>query len=521
MRYARYAENADTRDGDLMPALLPVNNLGSGYSVSVMAENAAMFRRNVVLSTATGSAANKVFAVEVGKSATNPEQYSLHGNAMNGAYPFVYPFTYPVESGGSFLQYEMTAGSSQSADPDPQKYDALLYSDTKNGMLALGFVRTTQHAGGILLSESITTPYLFGVIARYGERVWGTGIPDHPDLIVYSAPYDPADWSPNADIPEDGAGEIEQPTFDGDYFTALVPFGNSLLAFKKHHLFRITGLSPDEFTFQEQYGGGTIFPETIVTYQESVYFLTENGVCVYDGVTTRPFQQDMLFNLWRNSRLTAIDYRKPTGIIFGTKYILSFPPNSTASTLNTRAVMYDFADNTWHTCDALSANAYVVDENALYLFTKNTATSSNFTKWYGSVLEIPTSTLNGFSGPAFGKLDWRSPWTDMGCKDVLQHDYQLRFWIQTHCNMIASGGTAASGHLKLQVTMETERGSRTREIVFTENVDEEVMMRFHLSGRRVRFRIQAMSDNPSLTNTMNCWFRIMGGMQLNADTTPD
>jgi len=62
--------------------------------------------------------------------------------------------------------------------------------------------------------EAVETPKKFGVITRHAERIWGSGIPSDPDMLVYSAPYDPLDWTANVEQPQDGAGDILQPSWD-------------------------------------------------------------------------------------------------------------------------------------------------------------------------------------------------------------------------------------------------------------------------------------------------------------------
>ena len=63
----------------------------------------------------------------------------------------------------------------------------------------------------------------FGVLTRHAERIWGAAIPDQPDMLMYSTPFDPLNWEQNDEYPEDGAGDIQQPSWDGDSFVALHP----------------------------------------------------------------------------------------------------------------------------------------------------------------------------------------------------------------------------------------------------------------------------------------------------------
>ena len=47
---------------------------------------------------------------------------------------------------------------------------------------------------------------------------------------------------------------INQPTWDGDKFIALEPFGGYLLAVKERTIFEIRGTDPSSFTITEAYG---------------------------------------------------------------------------------------------------------------------------------------------------------------------------------------------------------------------------------------------------------------------------
>ena len=494
MRYAADGGCFSIRDGTLLPVALPTDErtlTGRYYSGAVLrlVNNSSMTEKNIITATGEDTAQEK---------------------ALTSFFGFTYG---PVGAAGtlgtlgtrfSFAQYEYYDSD------DSKTYDAMLLSNTTSGM-QLVVLKTNS----TMTFDPVTTPYNFGVIARFGERIWGTGIEDHPDVLCYSAPYDPTDWTQNVQIPEDGGGEIRQPTFDGEGFTALVPFGNSLLAFKEHSLWRITGLSPDEYTFQEQYGTGTIYPNTIVVYQEGVFFLTDRGVYRYDGVSVRPFQTQALRTLWKDLPLRSINPVIPTGIIWNNRYILSIPTLST-DTVNTDTVIYNFTEGTWeHGPTDLSATVYFEIANGLYFLQPGSGNTTKLRAWCGTVEETPASAVSDIT--TFNGFDWISPWSDMNCKDVLKHDFKLRFWIQTHNDLLDSG--AAAGKLKLEVTVETERGEKTREMLFEQDSDTEILMRFHISGKKVRLKFKCRDENGN--TTMNAWCRIMGGVQLNADVTPE
>ena len=195
-----------------------------------------------------------------------------------------------------WVTYEI---NERNGEPTEEPVDILLFSNATDGMYCL--------YGDSLEVVPVETPKKFGVLARYNERIWGAGITDDPDMLVYSVPYDPFDWSANYEIPEDGAGDIQQPTWDGDGFVSLKQYGNTLLAIKRNSIWRISGTNPGEFSMQQQYGGGTIAENTIAIYNEYGYMLGEYGLMQYNGSGAFPFQQEALHLLMREQLSRVYD----------------------------------------------------------------------------------------------------------------------------------------------------------------------------------------------------------------------
>jgi len=177
--------------------------------------------------------------------------------------------------------------------------DILLFSNATDGMFCL--------YGDTLDVAPVETPKKFGVLARYNERIWGSGITDDPDMLVYSAPYDPFDWSANTEIPEDGAGDILQPTWDGDSFVALRQIGSDLLAVKRNSIWRIYGTNPGEFSMQRQYGGGALVENTLAIQDGYAYMLGQYGILRYDGTGAYAFQQDAIQGIMRDRVLHRVE----------------------------------------------------------------------------------------------------------------------------------------------------------------------------------------------------------------------
>ena len=538
MRYAADGTNFDTRDGCLFPIAeaVDIDTFSTMTSIKDLVSGTVIHANRKVQIGQGGPWLDEdyIFGVaDIHMQGDESNAYTIvFGDKTNGWFRYVTGYTF-TSSLFSFVQYEYTPEGA--TDP----VTVVLMSNNVDGMY--------MFRADNMSVTAVTTPHKFGVIAQYGDRIWGTGIVNHPELLCYSAPYDPTDWEANVSIPEDGAGDIRQLDFDGDVFTALVPYGNSMVAFKKKHIWRLTGLTPSEFYFQEQFGVGTPFPRTIVATPERLFFLTENGVYTYDGVSAAPFQPYALRTVWRDKLNTpSLTSRcRPTtaAVLWHDKYILSFADMQTGDALgyNRYNVIYDLRDGSWryfdevswvgasnvtHTAALMSASQFFNLNGELYFLPAGAASTNpnvyyryqKFTRcrWYGNMEEIPAYQTTQLPTICRG-FDWVTPWTDMNCKNILKSHFQIRFWIQTHTDLLNTGANA--GKLKLEVTVETERHSKTREMVFDEDVDTPVLMRFNAYGKRARFKFKCRDADGNVR--MNCWCKIMGGVQINADVAAE
>lgn len=161
--------------------------------------------------------------------------------------------------------------------------------------------------GDNLTVTTVETPKKFGVIARYAERIWGGAIDSDPDMLVYSAPYNPFDWTANTQIPEDGAGDVRQPSWDGDKFTALVQLGTQLIAFKANRVWRVLGTDPGEYVFREQYGHGASYFRTLAIDTARIFLLSKDGFMIYDGTDVVPFYQQYAQDVFKRMNPSYID----------------------------------------------------------------------------------------------------------------------------------------------------------------------------------------------------------------------
>ena len=359
--------------------------------------------------------------------------------------------------------------------------DVLIMSNADDGML-------------IVYGDSLdVTPYRvqpsttdvekkFGVLTRHAERIWGAAIPDQPDMLMYSTPFEPLNWEQNNEYPEDGAGDIQQPSWDGDSFVALRTYGSYLLAIKKNRVWRVSGTNPGEYYFKEQFGGGTIVENTVVVYNDYMFLLSYDGLMMYDGTAVQQFRQPQIQDLMK--RVNWAYAGGAVAAMRGTVYSLALPIDS--STINNAILEYDTAENTFNLRVGVYASSFLAYENVLYYTDSRTGTDG---APVGRVMK-----LDG-SGEAL-PMRWISAYQDLGYKSVTKSGFEVYLLADTD--------------MKLTVGIRTEKKLKSRTVDLTAGKAKRI--RLNVAGRS--FRLELSADSGA------AW-RLGGGIQINMELDSD
>jgi hypothetical protein len=334
----------------------------------------------------------------------------------------------------------------------------------------------------------------FGVIERYAERIWGGALLDDPDMLVYSRPYKPTDWTaPGQDEqPEDGAGDVLQPTWDGDRFYALKRCGDQLLAFKNNKIWRVLGVSPSEYTFHEQYGRGTKYFNTIAVDGERVYMATEDGVAVYDGMKTTPYAKDQIEQIWRTVNRDALD--QMCAAMYENRYYLAFPTGS--STVNNAMLVFYLDEGSILFYPDMNIESFLPTDDLLY------ATSSSLP---GKILHVQYDSW--VTGKTSGKpTKWVTPWMDFGYKRIQKGGFEVYFTPEVK-----------GAPMTFQFSIQTEKKTKSKFVTVqtTTFKAKQRRIRFGGAGRRFRLIIETMNAPQNVT------WRLLGGIQMVVETDPD
>ena len=426
--------------------------------------------------------------------------------------------------------------------------DVLLLTNPKDGMIMIvppdrptSWLDVKEHTWQYYLDMSwldMTSPAWhinrvttaskkIGVIERYGDRIWGCAIDGEPDMLMYSAVFDPTDWTANVETPEDGAGDILQPSWDGDKFYALKRFGDRLLAFKKNRIWQVLGTNPGEFTFQEQFGGGTEYFNTIAVDKERVFMGTKDGLSVYDGMSTSPYAREQVEQVWKTINKESIG--QMCAALFHNRYYIAFPVGD--SEVNNVMLSYDLEEGSIILHKDFFVETFLPTDDHLY-FTSSTEPGKIYEIGYDSWTE----------GKARGTATrWVTPWMDFGHKEIVKGGFDLYFTPEVQKE-------AVTITLKIQTDKKTKTKNYTvhplnvvnPDAIVWENVTNEIWgqtiqsawgdlsgkiddvvkefrhKRLHFSGSGRRFRV-IIETGEGVTAP----WRLIGGIQLVVETDPD
>ena len=407
--------------------------------------------------------------------------------------PDDYPDDFFHLSTWSWVDYEVAVPD----DEENPTHDVILLSNKDDGLFMYDSFANSL--------KQIPTPYNFGVIERHAERIWGAAITDHPDRLIYSAPYDPEDWCERDPAyvddptewkkngqPEDGAGEIDQPSWDGDSFIGLKTFGDQLIAFKRTRVWRILGTNPGVYEFKEQYGGGSYVAKTIAVDSERIYMLSKTGVMIYDGSTVEPFGKEYAYTVWNRLNLNSID--EACGCLWEHKYYLAVALDG--SEFNNAVVTYDLHDGTWVVRDDLAVESFLPCEHALYFTTVEEPYA--LYRYLEDAWETGTATE--------AKQVWVSPWNNLNFPNKNKGPFRFYFTPEVQDKPV-----------DFTITLDTEKWSKSKTVRVYPLLGYEQRMKreaktirvpFSHSGRRFRFTIECEGGN--------VW-RIQGGIHINMD----
>lgn len=412
----------------------------------------------------------------------------------------------------------------------------------------------------------IQTPAYFSWIEIYADRLWGVGAKGlNNDTIYYSRPYTIANWTQDTANPENGGGEIREPTWDKDYLVALKAFGDGLIAFTKNMSWKITGSNPLTFNIQRQLGTGCLYPDTIADMGQYLLYLGKDSLVSYDGYQVRPFMKEATYEIFR--KIGWDEFIKPYAVRNGDKYVLCMSSDIGDNLKDTYAqtfeVVLGLIQPTGTTHEYSQAQKYL---NLVYDMTDGTIVCNETPLVVSLCKQVPyaltyepASTEGTTEIPAANKLcplkfnswerqivtdkavKWVSPWITFGRNDIQKGGFELYFTPEVRAKKtftsqwwssgsVNEGETPSyivesetTGPVTFSISIQTEKKTKTKTYTVQPLTSAEIaagkkhkMKRLHFggSGRRFRLIIEVAAGN-------TIPWRLIGGIHIIAETDKD
>lgn len=217
-------------------------------------------------------------------------------------------------------------------------WDYLNYKQNMTDIMIMGngIDPMLKYDGASIVDLGGTPPRMKSIGLHY-ERVWGTGDRSNPNMIYYSEPLNPEGWTidPNK-LPEDRAGMIDLPTWDGGVCIGLSTIFDDVVVFKTRNIFRVVGTYPGEYKIVEVFSStGAIAERTIVSAGKYAFFLTKDGIYVYNGMSTEKLGGSKIDGIKINNAYAD----KACAIVYKNKLYVAIPEGD--STVNNAVIEYD------------------------------------------------------------------------------------------------------------------------------------------------------------------------------------
>lgn len=462
-------------------------NIGTDYAYR--AENIRTERGLLATSLGTGRAFPSlgvpIETLERFHRRSRPDDPDVFVAAAGGA---IYTYTLGtdgwVKRGEGYNSDRWSCVTYEAVEGD-QTVDILLMSNALDGMVAVFGSDLRVEKQALAIGDEYRN-VKFAALARHAERIWGTGAPGYPDSIFYSRPYDPLNWTGATveEQPEDGGGRIDQPSWDGDAFIAVVPFGGYLLAVKPHSVYEIRGTDPTSFTITQAYGtDGPVQARTICADRTTLLFLGHTGLGAYDGSALQILSRDALHETMR-MRMAADD-EKATACVCDHVYYLAMRVKEGEGDViseNNAVIEFDTERGTFMLRTGIRVKDFFALDGVVYY----TQADSPY-----DVLRYNDPKSSGYLGQPMECL-WETAWMDLG-KAYKKRDFVLRFTAE-----------ADAYDVPIRLSIETDRGEKTR-VALLQKRRKDYRVRIQNAGVRVKLRVRSSSEHG---------WRIFGGVQI-------
>lgn len=326
------------------------------------------------------------------------------------------------------------------------------------------------------------TELLFSKLTLLNERLWGGVASAYPDRIYWSNTFDAEDWEFDyVDSTNQGGGFIDVATFDGSRIQAIVSAFDDVLIFKDKSVHRLSGTYPGEFSLSQVYGAeGTLAPRTVVYNGSRLYFLSSDGLCVYNGTSVASLSEAgdrKLKDIW--SRINPSTVANSCAVMKDSVIYLAVPLDG--SVINTHVIEYDVSTGIYSVIELPGVDDWLIlregqKETLLYL-------DADTVYRYGVGYTFHGETI---------EASWTSP--EITCGSLSSKKSTGRIYMTVDAQSLD-----VNQNPEIRLTMYTDKKERAKLIPLKNGINR-LRKRVKIRGRAFRFKIENVGGNPISIN---------------------
>ncbi len=305
---------------------------GSAEAVNVVCENGALKRcRGTTLYCMAPSGTSRIFSGCIRENGAVAERLIACGDGK------VYVYAGNV--------WQLIGSGFESDDWDSVNYrhgenDCILMTNAKDGLYIYDGTGEMRQVNATVGGE----PIRFARLTLAYERLWGGSDPDHPDRVYWSSCFDPENWEPDAENPENGGGFVDAATFDAGRVREVACAFDDVLICKDNSLHRLNGTYPGDFVLTRVNGGeGPVAKGALAECSGLLYFLGKSGLCVYDGMNAAAMKDGRMQRTFERINRAAPD--KVRVAVVGNTLYLAVPLDGAVE--NTHIIVYSPENDCW------------------------------------------------------------------------------------------------------------------------------------------------------------------------------
>ncbi len=310
-------------------------------------------------------------------------------------------------SGGSWTHFYTAQRTSSNVTCDSAMVrigstDYLVIADGENQLIKFDGESVSPFG-----SEENCSDIPVSYLTMYRGRLFAAGDPENPDRLYYSvlpgSGRTVENWGYVEASPAVEGGHTDVGSIGGDPIVAIKALSNQLLIFKRHSLYRLIGDRPSNYTIEHIDADMLETKHTAISvYGDMLYFVTQEGLHYYNGVTVRPCPDMRCIK----SIMARAELAKCRSVIAGGRLYFNY-----TSGMGDEMMVYDLEERKYMRRNGFEVSFLAVMNGKLIMINRNRILYE-----FGA-----SSSYDGAPIEAY----WKTPISDLGDKAAIKSPRML------------------------------------------------------------------------------------------------